>query len=367
MNIRLELNVPYTGKEFFEGVINEQPAKSPNSKQRQKNLASEICSYYTIGRGRGMKYIITEIYSQRKIELNGKYAENMKTVLIYLLQNNNRNIVAPKSILMTNCGFVNNKYLDAKRYNKKTAEDNQVMLSSTVLFLENVDNLIGQAVKRNIMYLVDASYIISRIKKRCRFTIKETNLDKNGNVIYINGKPDIQTRNMYMLMNEEQEEFTSGAIRYALNECGFNTQKDVYKAGKKEKEIFYNKVYENIQNRLVNDFTKSVIESNDNWIHNNDKIPEIKFDYFYEVYDIKANEYIYDFKITKEEFTNALNSINEISKQSILDSINNEKTLPKKENDILKLNERYKEDNTLTRFNEDVEILVHRLIDINLI
>ncbi len=366
MNIKLELNVPYTGKEFFIGIIGEEPAKNKSQKDRQKRIASEKCSYYTTGTGRGMKYIITEIYSQQRIRLNGKYAEHMRTVLIYLLQNNNRRIIAPKSVLMSECGFVNNKYLDAKRYNKKTAEENEVMLSSTVMFLKNVDDLLGQSLKRNMQYLVNASYVISKTKKRCKFTIKETNIDKKGNVIYVNGKPDIQVRNAYMLMNEEQEEYISGAIRLALNEGNYSTLNDVYKLGRKEKDIFYNKVYSKIRPRITNDFTDYIIKSEENWIHNNKRLVEIYFEYFYEVYDIRANEYIYDFKISKDDFKQAIYKINQISKQSIRESMYNPKTLLSRNKDIEELNMRYKEENNCEKLAIDVEILIGTLISINL-
>lgn len=112
-----------------------------------------------------MKYIIIEIYSQHKIQLKGKYAEDMKTVLIYKLQNNNRRMALPKNVLMKECGFINDKFLDATYNKKKTAEELEVMLSSVVLFCNTVDKLLGQAIKRNLNYLVDASYIIAKPKK----------------------------------------------------------------------------------------------------------------------------------------------------------------------------------------------------------
>lgn len=171
--INLELNVPYKAKEFFLGVIGEEPKRSVNSKNRQLRLAEEKCDFYTTGTGRGMKYIIIEIYSQHKIQLKGKYAEDMKTVLIYKLQNNNRRMALPKNVLMKECGFINDKFLDATYNKKKTAEELEVMLSSVVLFCNTVDKLLGQAIKRNLNYLVDASYIIAKPKKKCKFTVKD--------------------------------------------------------------------------------------------------------------------------------------------------------------------------------------------------
>ena len=67
--INLEINVPYKAKEFFMEVIGEEPKKSVNSKNRQLRLAEEKCDFYTTGKGRGMKYIITEIYSPTKNEI----------------------------------------------------------------------------------------------------------------------------------------------------------------------------------------------------------------------------------------------------------------------------------------------------------
>nr|WP_294572334.1 hypothetical protein [uncultured Romboutsia sp.] len=360
--INLEINVPYKAKEFFMEVIGEEPKKSVNSKNRQLRLAEEKCDFYTTGKGRGMKYIITEIYSQQKMKLKGKYAEDMKTVLIYKLQNNNRRIVLPKNVLMKECGFINEKYLDATYNKKKTAEELEVMLSSVVLFCNTVDKLLGQAIKRNLNYLVDASYIIAKPKKKCKFTVIERELDKNGKIKFVNGLPERNRFNRYMLMDEEQEEFLSGAIRVALNEYNFEKQSDVFKANMGIQNMYYNKIKELISNRMVNDFTNNILLKDENIGVNVEY--EVKFDYYYDVYDIRANEYIADFKISEEEYNKALKNINEMSIISIKESLNNNKTKDKRCSDINSLNFMFNEESNIVRLLEDSSQLTDKLIKI---
>lgn len=362
----LELNIAYKAKEFFIGVIDEEPAKSTNSKKRQIKLAEEKCKFYTTGTGRGMKYVITEIYSHQRVKLNGKYAEDMKTVLIYLLQNKDRNIVAPRNLLMKDCGFVNEEYLNASKNKKKTAKELEVLLSSVVLFYQNVNNLLGQAIKRTISYLEDASYIIVRPKKRCKFTIVEISSDKDGNIVYENGYQKKTKFDRYMIMNEEQEEFLSDAIRYALDEYNFEKQSDVYKDVTGKKNLFYNRVNELISNNLVNYYIDNILYSEDSYLNNEENvIYEVKFDYYYDVYDIKANKFIEDFKISEVEYRTALKNINELSLNAIDGSINNHNKIQKKASNIFVLNALYKEENSIERLLEDTSLLSDKLLKLN--
>ncbi|MGL5330064.1 MAG: hypothetical protein ACRDD7_12410, partial [Peptostreptococcaceae bacterium] len=90
----------------------------------------------------------------------------------------------------------------------------------------------------------------------------------------------------------------------------------------------------------------------------------VEFDYYYSVYDIRANEFIDEFRISDEEYNIALKNINEMSILSIQESLSNDSTKDKKGTDIEELNKLFNEESNIIRLLEDSNQLTKKLIQI---
>ena len=82
------LNEEISKTEVYKLLLGEKPLTSGNKVAQEKRLRSK-CNYHTVGKGRGTKYVVTEIFeSDRHIQdgrVNNKGGNNSKTV--HLLEN----------------------------------------------------------------------------------------------------------------------------------------------------------------------------------------------------------------------------------------------------------------------------------------
>lgn len=128
------LNEELSKKQVYKLILGEEPLTSGNKLSQEKRLRSK-CNFYTIGKGRGTKYIVTEIYkSDMPIydgRINNKGGNRVKTahllesVIIYALigqqlENNEEleytELLLPKNNALVAMQMVNEEYI--KRYHK---------------------------------------------------------------------------------------------------------------------------------------------------------------------------------------------------------------------------------------------------------
>lgn len=87
-NIKDILNKELSKKEVYEVILGEKPLTSGNKVAQEKRLRSK-CDFYTIGKGRGTKYVVTKVFEvDRPIfdgRVNNQGGNNSKTA--HLIEN----------------------------------------------------------------------------------------------------------------------------------------------------------------------------------------------------------------------------------------------------------------------------------------
>lgn len=71
IDLKTVLNKELNKKEVYETILGEKPLTSGNKVAQEKRLRSK-CSFYTTGKGRGTKYIVTEIYEEDRVIFDGR-------------------------------------------------------------------------------------------------------------------------------------------------------------------------------------------------------------------------------------------------------------------------------------------------------
>ncbi len=348
----------YSGKDFFLAILGEEPKRGKNPRARQTKLLDERVKWEQVGKGKGTKYILHEVYEDIQIKLRGKYADNMKTALIYELQNNVRNeLVVPKSILMREIGMVHDNYINY--INKSitgTHEKFKIHPAHLLMFKNNVNDLFGNTLKRNIDTLNNKKYIIYNSNYRVKFTLKSIELDGNGDEKYDeDGKLIYTEEPRYMLLNQEQNLYVTDAHRQVLDLYGYVNMQEVYKNGKHIE--FYKKVNELIKHKMQSDYEDMIP-------YRKEYSYIVKFEYCYEVYEIRSVPSIVKNKIPKKDYETAIKNMNDICKETLIKSINNPDTLDKKQERMNQL--KYNEPNIgIEEYLKDVPMMIDIFIDID--
>ena len=128
------LNEELTKNQVYKLILGEEPLTSGNKLSQEKRLRSK-CNFYTVGKGRGTKYIVTEIYESDMPIYDGrvnnkggnrvKTANLLESVIIYALvgrQLENDEELKSKKLLMSKnyalvvMQMVNQEYIE--RYHK---------------------------------------------------------------------------------------------------------------------------------------------------------------------------------------------------------------------------------------------------------
>lgn len=128
------LNKELSKKEVYETILREKPLTSGNKIAQEKRLRSK-CNFHTVGKGRGTKYIVTEIYESHKPVFDGrvnnqggnnsKTAHLLENIIIYALvgkqlENEEKleytKLLLPKNNALVTMQMVNNEYM--KRFYK---------------------------------------------------------------------------------------------------------------------------------------------------------------------------------------------------------------------------------------------------------
>lgn len=134
MDLNSILNEKLTKKEVYKLILGEEPLTSGNKVAQEKRLRSK-CNFYTVGKGRGTKYIVTEIYKSDMPIYDGrvnnkggnraKTAHLLESAIIYALvgqqlENDEEleytELLLPKNNALVAMQMVNEEYI--KRYYK---------------------------------------------------------------------------------------------------------------------------------------------------------------------------------------------------------------------------------------------------------
>lgn len=129
MSLTNILNKEINKKEVYELILGEKPLTSGNKVAQEKRLRSK-CSYYTVGKGRGTKYVVTEIFEIDRPIYDGrvnnqggnhcKTAHLLENIIIYALignqlENGNKleytELLLQKNNALVNMKMVNKEYL----------------------------------------------------------------------------------------------------------------------------------------------------------------------------------------------------------------------------------------------------------------
>ena len=135
MDLNNILNEELTKKQVYKLILGEEPLTSGNKLSQEKRLRSK-CNFYTVGKGRGTKYIVTEIYKSDMPIYDGrvnnkggnrvKTAHLLESIIIYALVGQQlekgeeleyKELLLPKNNALVVMQMVNEEYL--KRYHKK--------------------------------------------------------------------------------------------------------------------------------------------------------------------------------------------------------------------------------------------------------
>lgn len=150
-------NKELTKKEVYELILEEKPLTSGNKVAQEKRLRSK-CDFHTVGKGRGTKYVVTEIFeSDRPIpdaRVNNQGGNNIDTVLdietiIMWLVNNQFDEVKKDSILLSKnnalimMGLVHENYKKTRNNIEDIAYDLNLDLNYlSQFFLKNHNQII---------------------------------------------------------------------------------------------------------------------------------------------------------------------------------------------------------------------------------
>lgn len=151
------LNKELTKKEVYELILGEKPLTSGNKVSQEKRLRSK-CDFYTVGKGRGTKYIVTKIFdTDRPIfdgRVNNQGGNNIDTVIdietiIMWLVNNQFDEVKKDSILLSKnnalitMGLVHENYKKTRNNIEDIAYDLNIDLNYlNQLFLKNHNQIV---------------------------------------------------------------------------------------------------------------------------------------------------------------------------------------------------------------------------------
>ena len=128
------LNEELTKKQVYKLILGEEPLTSGNKLSQEKRLRSK-CNFYTVGKGRGTKYIVTEIYKSDipiydgRVNNKGgnrvKTAHLLESAIIYALLGQQlekgeelkyTELLLPQNNALVVMQMVNKEYI--KRYHK---------------------------------------------------------------------------------------------------------------------------------------------------------------------------------------------------------------------------------------------------------
>ncbi|MEG2246467.1 MAG: hypothetical protein RSC84_03365 [Peptostreptococcaceae bacterium] len=128
-NIKDILNKELSKKEVYELILGEKPLTSGNKVSQEKRLRSK-CDFYTVGKGRGTKYIVTKIFEMDRPIFDGrvnnqggnnsKTAHLIENTIIYALvgkqlENGEEleytELLLPKNNALVTMQMVNDEYL----------------------------------------------------------------------------------------------------------------------------------------------------------------------------------------------------------------------------------------------------------------
>ena len=134
IDLKCILNKEITKKEVYELILGEKPLTSGNKVAQEKRLRSK-CNFHTVGKGRGTKYIVTEIYESDMPIYDGrvnnkggnrvKTANLLESVIIYALvgrqlendeELKSKKLLMPKNYALVFMQMVNQEYIE--RYHK---------------------------------------------------------------------------------------------------------------------------------------------------------------------------------------------------------------------------------------------------------
>ena len=134
IDLKCILNKEITKKEVYELILGEKPLTSGNKVAQEKRLRSK-CNFHTVGKGRGTKYIVTEIYESDMPIYDGrvnnkggnrvKTANLLESVIIYALvgrqlendeELKSKKLLMPKNYALVVMQMVNQEYIE--RYHK---------------------------------------------------------------------------------------------------------------------------------------------------------------------------------------------------------------------------------------------------------
>lgn len=312
----LETNKEYAYKDLCKLFCWE--VKTGNAKKAQLKVFASKVSYYEKGKGRYLKYIVTEIYSEQKqIEDNRSnngldvYKTNCDILLMNMLSDNSNKDQQVTTLFLTKnniwelLGFINSSFKDVKKDKNKFLEENEI---SKLGF--------------NDFYNMSYSKFIE---------ITETTLNRLRRQRYINS----WYNSLQVCEIEYEQEFDRNG--YAkVNSEGNYIYKEVYNHTKPTKEMEDNiiKIEKEVLTELGYATTYTIALSNKyNEFQRrvNKKLKELyNIAYYYKVYEINYNsisiveEYKRDFEEKKKHllsnnenilkwFDNKLIAINEKS------------------------------------------------------
>lgn len=167
------LNKELTKKEVYELILGEKPLTSGNKVSQEKRLKSK-CNYHTIGKGRGTKYVVTEIFESDKPIFDGRVnnqgGNNIDTVIdietiIMWLVNNQFDKVKKDYILLSKnnalimMGLVHENYKKTRNNIEDIAYDLNIDLNYLSQFFLKNHNQIIKKLERALKRLHSQKYI----------------------------------------------------------------------------------------------------------------------------------------------------------------------------------------------------------------
>ena len=167
------INKELAKKEVYELILGEKPLTSGNKVAQEKRLKSK-CNFHTVGKGRGTKYIVTEIFESDKPifdgRINNKGGNNIDTVLdiettVMWLINNQFDEVKKDYILLSKnkalieMGLVHENYKKARNNIEDIAYDLNIDLNYLNQFFLKNHNQIVKKLERALKRLHSQRYI----------------------------------------------------------------------------------------------------------------------------------------------------------------------------------------------------------------
>ena len=271
-----------TYKELCELLEWEYQDRSNNSKKAQFKELDRYCKYKTIGKGKGLKYVILELYDEvldkidkRQIGNNSKYGMDIETTLMYILNEHK------SDHLYVSCGralelarIVNDNYRIGRREISMTSQVLGVEESYIYNFYDKYNQELIRIFERGLkgmrsrcVVLWNKVTIVAKEKVDIKYNELGQPVVKRGKVVY-----DIKT--VHSVATEDERRIITDAEEEVLKNMGYSSLK----------QVFINKAWRTFKNRV-----EAIISHKAN----------IKF--YYDGYDIILNKRGINYIVTQDQ------------------------------------------------------------------